>query len=76
MVTEFLNVIGRTLITGCEVAGSFFLFLINTIQALISTKPKFSKILRQMENIGVDSLSIVILTGIFAGAVLAFQRNE
>lgn len=73
MVIEFLNVIGRAFIHGCEIAGNFLLFFVHAITTLFTTKPKVSKILRQMENVGVDSLTIVMLTGTFAGAVLAFQ---
>lgn len=73
MITQFLNVVGKLLIKSCEVAGNFALFLVNAVKTLISTKPKLSKLLRQMESIGVDSLTIVMLTGAFAGAVLAFQ---
>lgn len=73
MIIDILNLIGRSVMLACSVAGKFFVFFITTIKTLFSTKPKFSKILRQMESIGVDSLTIVMLTGTFAGAVLAFQ---
>jgi phospholipid/cholesterol/gamma-HCH transport system permease protein len=57
----------------CNRFGAFVLFLIITIKTLFTTRLKLSKTCAHMQTIGVDSLSIVVLTGTFAGAVLALQ---
>lgn len=73
LVVRLIDYIGTLGITSCNEVGKFSLFLYITFKTLLKTKPKVSKILYQMERIGVSSLVIVILTGSFAGAVLAFQ---
>lgn len=53
----------------------FFFLSFNTLVAAF-TPPRFPKeIVLQMDTIGVGSLNIVILTGIFTGMVLALQTS-
>ena len=73
MIVELIDALGSYGINVCNQCGVFVLFLINTLTTLCTTKLKVKKLLVQMQHIGVDSLIIVILTGSFAGAVLAFQ---
>lgn len=73
MVFKIIDTIGAYGINVCNRCGNFFLFLVDSIKAAFTTKLKVSKLFFQMHLIGVDSLIIVILTGAFAGAVLAFQ---
>lgn len=70
---EFINWLGAYGIYVSNCVGTFTLFLVDTIKALCTTKLKIKKVLVQMELIGVNSIVIAILTGSFAGAVLAFQ---
>ena len=73
MVIQLINWLGRYGLYVATRVGNFTLFLTTTIKTFFTTKLKIKKTLVQMEQIGVNSLIIVILTGSFAGAVLAFQ---
>ncbi len=65
--------IGAYTINLCSMLGSFILFFGETLRVLVKTRLKVKKVFTQMNSIGVGSLPIVILTGCFAGAVLALQ---
>jgi phospholipid/cholesterol/gamma-HCH transport system permease protein len=65
--------VGNSLMQICIMLGDLVLFLLDVIKTLFSTRLKLRKTLVQIEEIGVDSWIIAILTGIFAGAVLALQ---
>lgn len=73
MVIGFVNVIGNFTLNICTLAGRFTLFLLKSIQSLFTSKLKLHKVFVQMQRIGVDSLPIVILTGLFTGMVFALQ---
>lgn len=73
MVIELINWVGNHGLRIATKVGNFTLFLTTTIKTLFTTKLKIKKTLTQMEIIGVNSLVIVVLTGAFTGAVLAFQ---
>lgn len=73
LLLEITNRLGAQAILICDEFGSFTFFLITTLTTLFTTRLKFKKVLVQIERIGVNSLPIVVLTGTFAGAVLAFQ---
>jgi phospholipid/cholesterol/gamma-HCH transport system permease protein len=53
--------------------GEFSLFLFEAVKTSITSKLKVSKTFAQMNRIGVESSSIVLLTGLFTGMVLALQ---
>jgi len=73
MILRLIDYVGATAIESCNTLGQFALFLFRTVQTLFTTRLKIKKVLAQVEHIGVNSLAIVVLTGIFTGAVLAFQ---
>lgn len=73
---KFAHWIGARVTLLCTTTGRFMLFFWCTIKTLIYTKPKYGKIAEQMYQIGVQSLVITIITGAFAGAVLAYQSFE
>jgi phospholipid/cholesterol/gamma-HCH transport system permease protein len=73
MIIEFIDHIGLYGLRICTQIGTFILFFVHIIQALFTTRLKLHKVIVQMEQVGVNSLVIVILTGTFAGAVLALQ---
>lgn len=73
MILESLNLLGELFLIFCGNLGEFALFFIKAVKTFFTTPLKTKKIITQMQLIGVDSLSIVMLTGSFAGAVLAFQ---
>lgn len=57
----------------CFGVGDFVRFFYTIIKKTYSKGVKFSLIVLQMKQIGVESLIIIILTGIFTGLSLAFQ---
>lgn len=73
MIEQFLNSIGTYTLSMCTMMGSFSLFFMSTIKTALTTKLKLKKLLAQTEEIGFNSLVIVVLTGTFTGAVLALQ---
>ena len=73
MVLQVVNLIGRTTLDICAILGSFTLFIFEFIKTLFTTQPKVHKFFVQTSSIGVDSLTIVILTGSFTGMVFALQ---
>lgn len=56
--------------------GGFLLMFCYGIRALFSPPYRIRMIFKQMEFIGVNSSFIIILTGIFTGAVLALQSGK
>ncbi|MBT3827567.1 ABC transporter permease [bacterium] len=75
MVAWLVSQIGHHAVQACNLIGDFALFLIRALLTLFTTKLKVSKLLNQMERIGVNSLLIVVLTGTFTGMVLALQSH-
>ncbi len=73
MVLRFIDAIGTFFIGICDNLGSFTLFLFKALRTLLATKLKLSKLFAQMNRIGVESFTIVVLTGSFTGMVFALQ---
>ena len=73
MILRIVAHIGAKTINLCTVLGVFTLFLIEAIKTLFTTKLKVTKTFAQMNRIGVESFSIIVLTGLFAGMVFALQ---
>ncbi|MBP9765383.1 ABC transporter permease [Candidatus Babeliales bacterium] len=73
MIIGFVNAVGIKVIDVCDQFGQYVLFIMHAIWTMVSRRPKIEKLVVQMENIGVDSFAISVLTGIFAGAVLTLQ---
>jgi phospholipid/cholesterol/gamma-HCH transport system permease protein len=70
---KFIETVGRGLIRFIEEFGLvLFLFLAAVVWAL-RPPVRLHAIFKQMEFVGVNSLLVVILTGVFTGGVLAFQ---
>lgn len=73
MVVKAIDAIGKTTINFCNGAGSLALFVYHAIIALFTTPLKLRKVFNQMNYIGVQSLTVVLLTGGAIGAILAFE---
>lgn len=73
MLIKLLDFIGNSTLRTFNDIGFSSLFVFETIKTLFTTKLKASKLLFQMEQIGVNSLFICSITGAFAGAVLVIQ---
>ena len=76
MLIRFIDAVGLSFLGIATVFGSYVLFFIETVKTAATTRLKVSKFFVQLERIGVDSFTIVVLTGTFAGAVLAYQTYE
>lgn len=53
--------------------GNFTLFLLKALKTLLSTRLKIHQLATQMKRIGVDSFTIILLTGVSTGFALALQ---
>ena len=73
MVFDFINLVGLHSIQICNKIGEYGQFVFNIFWVMITKRLKVQKLITQMENIGVDSFVISVLTGVFAGAVLTLQ---
>lgn len=73
MALELFSFIGKIVLKSCRPFGQYALFVVEISKTFFTMKLKASKLFVQMERIGVQSLPISMLTGFFAGAVLALQ---
>ncbi len=73
MELTIFDTLGSWVINLLNEMGGFLLFLIRTVRTLFTTKLKVQKVVEQMKQVGVDSMSIIVLTGVFTGMVFAFQ---
>jgi phospholipid/cholesterol/gamma-HCH transport system permease protein len=73
VIIQMLNMIGSTTISLCSTLGAFTLFFFTSLKTAVTTRLKIGKTFSQMNHIGVESLTIVVLTGLFTGMVLALQ---
>lgn len=76
MVIWFVNYIGSLAIRTFDTIGNFTLFVFTIIKTCFATKLKLHKLFVQMDRIGVNSFVITVITGGFAGAVLAIQSYK
>ncbi|MCX5925518.1 MAG: ABC transporter permease [Candidatus Dependentiae bacterium] len=73
MVISLAHFIGSTIVSTCNSIGYFVLFLIKACKTGITTRLKIKKLFAHMNDIGVESINIVVLTGAFTGMVFALQ---
>ncbi len=73
MIIRFINSIGRFTLKFSELTGRFTLFFFQAIRIAFTTRLKLVKTFEQMNRLGVESFTIVILTGTFTGMVFALQ---
>ncbi len=72
-MTGIINSLGLLIFNFMETSGKILFLFMETLYTLFTTPLKFKNLVKQMEFIGVKSIFIVILTGLFAGMVLALQ---
>ncbi|MDD2389567.1 MAG: ABC transporter permease [Desulfobacterales bacterium] len=70
---RFLELAGKPIIAICEEFGRIVLLLFSAIGWLLRPPLRLRVIIKQMEFVGVNSLSIVMITGAFSGMVFALQ---
>lgn len=73
MLLNIINSLGDSAITIFNDFGNFALFLFKTFYTLFTTKLKYRQLIVQMQRIGVESFTIIFLTGASIGLALALQ---
>lgn len=72
-MVSFLGRIGRVALEQIAAMGKLFLFLMSALFLAFRRPAKFYLIIFHIKTIGVDSLSVVALSGFFTGMVMGFQ---
>lgn len=70
---KLIEIIGRTLIGFSEELGRILILFFLTIKQLLLPPPEMKSIVRQMVEMGIRSLPVVLITAIFTGMVFALQ---
>lgn len=70
---ELFERIGKTVSQIIEEMGRVVIFFFHTATWLFRPPFKFTNTLKQIEVIGINSVSVVVLTGFFTGAVFSLQ---
>lgn len=68
-----IKLIGKKTIDIFNSVGSFAIFFYNILYTLITCKLNWKQLAIHMKSVGVDSLIIVIITGLIGGLLLALQ---
>lgn len=76
MVHTFATAIGRAVTATLVEFGGFVVTLAEGLRALFSRPFRLHRIFKEMEFIGVNSTVIIMITGVFTGAVLALQSGK
>jgi len=72
-VKTFIALLGRITINILGEMGGMAVMLAKTIGLTFTPPFRFKNLIKQMEIIGVNSVPVVLLTGLFTGMVLALQ---
>ena len=73
VVIDSINYIGQVTITMSSIIGDFIVFLWVTLKTLFTTRLNIAQFFIHMKRIGVDSFTIIFLTGLSTGLALALQ---
>ena len=73
MFKNFFHLVGSLSIDFIEESGKVTMLLWNATRLIFKRPFNLKDILRQMEEVGVNSIPVVLITGAFTGAVLALQ---
>ena len=68
--------IGGTVLRTVETVGDFALFSLTMFRQLTTARPRRRVLLQNMYRIGVGSIPVVVVTGVFIGMVLAVQGYD
>ena len=73
MLRNFFHVVGSFSITFIQETGKITLLLWKALILIFQRPLNLKNILKQMEEVGIKSIPVVLITGAFTGAVLALQ---
>ncbi len=68
-----LERLGRAVFSGVELLGNVFSLLLQVVSWTFRPPSEIRNILKQMEEVGVNSMPVVLVTASFTGMVLALQ---
>jgi phospholipid/cholesterol/gamma-HCH transport system permease protein len=72
-MVSFLVATGRFALNQLAEMGRMFLFLLSAVLLVFRPPAKLNLVIHHIKTIGVDSLSVVVLSGFFTGMVMGFQ---
>ncbi len=72
-MNSFFEFFGSPILRFITITGSMSVMFIDTIRLFFVPPFRFKLLMKQIEFIGVNSLSVIILTGSFTGMVFALQ---
>ena len=73
MLKNFFHSIGSRSMVFIEESGKILMLLSDTVILIFRRPFNLKGIFKQMEEVGVKSIPVVLITGAFTGAVLALQ---
>ncbi len=73
MTAKWIDTFGKVSLDACTYLGHLGMFLVDASRTLATTKLKPQKVLYQMLHVGVNSFSVIFLSGTSVGCVLAYQ---
>ena len=76
--TNYINVFFKELtdfliIKQLKSLGAFLIYSCNALKALLMNSIDQNLLIKQIDNLGVKSINICVVTGAFSGAVMAIQ---
>ena len=74
-MSSFIGQIGRYAILQTASMGQTFLFLLSAFVWACRPPTRFRLIVHHIRTIGVESLSVVVLSGFFTGMVMGFKAT-
>jgi phospholipid/cholesterol/gamma-HCH transport system permease protein len=72
-MTQAISALGSIIIGFTAETGRVLLLLLNTFKQMLLPPMDIKNIIKQMHEVGVRSLPVVLVTGLFTGMVLALQ---
>ncbi len=76
LIHPFAELVGASLVRAMNMLGQWCLFTWETLRWLPRKPYRIGNLFKQMEFIGVRSTQIILLTGLFVGAVFALQIGK
>jgi len=73
MFVQMLENVGRSFLDFIEEVGAFTRLVTQTIFGCFKRPFEFAELMKQLERVGVQSLSVVLVTAIFTGMVFSLQ---
>jgi phospholipid/cholesterol/gamma-HCH transport system permease protein len=71
-----LAVVGRAVLHGLAETGKAAVMLVAALRWVLRGRWEFRETMAQLNRIGTESIPIVLITGLFAGMVLAYQTTR